>query len=337
MSDPNVLQTTKNSLQRIQDFDVQKLARTEDFGKQMNFADAVPYAERLLKVYKGVPLSILDDLTDGQLNQIRNQADADYSRFDQIMKFDNSGTSGQRSALIDSIKASYDSTFGVLFPFIAYGVARVTDSSLLESQARATMQQIKDEAEKLNEALGKNKTEADSIMENIRKTAAEQGVSQQAHYFKSQADTHRTDAETWAGKVFNYSLGLVGFALLTLGFYKVSWLKPADMYEAINLTTSKIFVFAVLGYMLLLTAKVYISHRHNEVVNRHRQNALLTFKALVDSAKEDGARDIVLAHAASCIFSPQETGYTKPAGGEATNSKSVLELLTKAAPKESHS
>ena len=44
--------------------------------------------------------------------------------------------------------------------------------------------------------------------------------------------------------------------------------------------------------------------------NRHRQNALLTYRALVAAAGEHETEDIVLAHAAVCIFAPQETGYS---------------------------
>jgi hypothetical protein len=61
-------------------------------------------------------------------------------------------------------------------------------------------------------------------------------------------------------------------------------------------------------------------HRHNAVVNKHRQNALLTYRALVEAGSEGGTRDIVLTHAASCIFAPQDTGFTKSDsdGGNAT-------------------
>ncbi len=54
-----------------------------------------------------------------------------------------------------------------------------------------------------------------------------------------------------------------------------------------------------------------MSHKHNEIVNRHRQNALATFTTLADATSDAASSDIVLSHAASCIFSPQETGYAK--------------------------
>ena len=67
--------------------------------------------------------------------------------------------------------------------------------------------------------------------------------------------------------------------------------------------------------MLFLCARNFLSHKHNAIVNKHRQNALLTFNALVDAAKSEDRRDVVLTYAASCIFSPQDTGYAKSSGG----------------------
>ena len=78
----------------------------------------------------------------------------------------------------------------------------------------------------------------------------------------------------------------------------------------------------------------YSTHKHNAVVNRHRQNALLTYRSLVEASGDAGTEDIILAHAASCIFSPQETGFSYSKGETATGSKSVLELLTKSTSKE---
>jgi hypothetical protein len=74
-------------------------------------------------------------------------------------------------------------------------------------------------------------------------------------------------------------------------------------------------------------AKNFLSHKHNSIVNKHRQNALMTYSALADAASSEEAKDIVLNHAASCIFSPQETGYIK--NESAGNNKSIVELLPK--------
>jgi hypothetical protein len=77
--------------------------------------------------------------------------------------------------------------------------------------------------------------------------------------------------------------------------------------------------------MLLLCARNFLSHKHNAIVNRHRQNALLTFNALVKAAGSEDRSDVILTYAAACIFSPQETGYTK--AGASSQSELPLNII----------
>jgi hypothetical protein len=101
------------------------------------------------------------------------------------------------------------------------------------------------------------------------------------------------------------------FAIASVFAHKWPFLAPANGYDAAQLAISKVLIFAVIGFMLVLAARNFIASKHNAIVNRHRYNALLTFKALADAAGSEERRDIVLNYAASCIFSPQETGYSK--------------------------
>jgi hypothetical protein len=155
-------------------------------------------------------------------------------------------------------------------------------------------------------------------------------VSQQASYFKDEAEQQETLAEKWLTRTYWSAAGVGLFAIFSLFLHKWGWIKPGDTPEMLQLISSKVLIFAVLAYLLLLAARNYTMHKHNAVVNRHRQNALLTYRALVEAAGDDGTEDIVLAHAASCIFSPQETGFSN-SRNDSSGSKSVLELMTKAA------
>jgi hypothetical protein len=63
------------------------------------------------------------------------------------------------------------------------------------------------------------------------------------------------------------------------------------------------------------------------VVNRHRQNALATYVALVKAAGQEANRDVVLAKAADCIFSAQPTGFGKEHSTD-TGSVSLVNLAS---------
>lgn len=331
MATKSILETCTESLSRVQQFDPATLGRGDDLGRQMSFVEAVPFAEAVIDVYKRIPVTALDDFTDGQLNAIQGQANADFNVFKQILDFDATANSASntRRQLISGLQSRRDQVFDQLWQFIAYGVARITDTSLLESQARATIQSIKDQSEKLTKELGNAKTDADTALAAIRAVASEQGVSQQASYFKGEAESQETLAATWLDYTYKFAGAVAFFAVASLFLHKWQWLSPANTFEAIQLATSKVLVFAVLAYMLIMSARNYTTHKHNAVVNRHRQNALLTYRALVEAAGEGGTQDIVLAHAASCIFSPQDTGFSQQRGESLATSKSVLELLTK--------
>lgn len=331
MASASILEACTESLTRIQQFDPLSLGREDDLGRQMSFVEAVRHASAVIDVYKRIPVTALDDFTDNQLGVIKGQADADFNVFKQILDFDatENNASNIRRQLHVNLESRRDQLFDQLWQYIAYGVARITDTSLLETQARATIQSIRDQSDKLTDQLNSAKTDADSALAAIRAVASEQGVSQQASYFKGEAEEQEALARTWLGYTYKFAAGVAAFAIPSLFLHKWSWLNPTNAFEAIQFTTSKVLVFAVLAYMLIMSARNYATHKHNAVVNRHRQNALLTYRAIVEAAADGGTQDIVLAHAASCIFSPQDTGFSQQRGESLATSKSVLELLTK--------
>lgn len=331
MATESLLYDSKVALQLIQQFDVSSLGREDDLGKQMSFSEAITSAGAIVDLYKRISLTALSDFSDTQLNLIKIQAQADFNVFQQILSFNAAAVNAAatRAHLITTMKSRRDSLFDLIWQHIAYGVARNTDASVLEVQARSTIQGIKDQAEKLTEQLSTAKSDADKALEAIRAVAAEQGVSQQAIYFKEEAEQQEILAEKWLVRTYWSAAGVGVFAIFSLFLHKLDWIKPEGTSEMLQVISSKMLIFAVLAYLLLLASRNYTTHKHNAVVNRHRQNALLTYRALVEAASEGGTEDIVLAHAASCIFSPQETGFSN-SKNDSPGSKSVLELMTKA-------
>lgn len=322
------LETARASLVRMQQFNADDLVRQNVLGS-MNFEPAVAPARRLVRLYGQLSDSTLDDFPDGQLDQVRTYADADYTRVSEILAFDlekDSTPSQTRAKLIQQLKDAYAGTFTVLSPLISYGVTKSVDYKRLETEGRASIQGVVDSAQLISDDLKKAKEDAEKILVDVRKAAAEQGVSQQAIYFKEEADNHNTQAGKWRNATIWLALGLGGATFASLWLHHIPGLDPDTPLRALQITTSKVLIFVTIAYVLILAARNYLAHTHNAVVNRHRQNALMTFKALVDAAKGEPAKDIILTHAASCIFAPQETAYTKT-GGSTGLTKSVIELL----------
>ncbi len=322
--------TAEASLKRVQDFDSSLLPRLEKLGEDYNFSEAVAPADRLISLFRQFPLQYLEDLPPDQLNQLKADADSTYNYFQEILKFDpkTGDAYNIRNGLIGNLRSHYNSIFGRIAPLISYGSSKLRDFAKIESDARASAQAAIDEAQRVAEELKVRKQEADKILEDVRKIAAEQGVSQQSHYFKSESEIHETSAEGWRTKTTRLAIGLGVFAALSIFVHKFPFFAPANSYDAIQLGVSKVLVFVVIGFMLVLSARNFLAQKHNAIVNKHRSNALLTFKALVDAAGSEERRDIVLTHASACIFSPQETGYSK--GTEKTE---IVPSIIQAIPK----
>lgn len=329
------LEDAKSSVQRIQEFDPETLPREEDLGRALSFRDAVAPARRIIDLYQQLSLETLPVFGDQQRDQLKNQADADYNRFNEILTFEVSAENAttRRDQLNSQIQGAYQQTFNVLHPLIAYGMTRAVDFQRMENDARSMIQSVQDQAESITDELKKSQSQAEQILEDIRKVAAEQGVSQQSIYFKEEAERHDKLATEWRDRTGKVAWLLGGYAVFAIVLHKIPWLTPTDAFQSAQLIAGKVLVFAVIAYMLVLFARNFLSHQHNAIVNKHRQNALMTFTALVDAAKEEDHSDIVLLHAAQCIFSPQETGYAKQAGSRPGVAAPMFELLRKAAGK----
>jgi hypothetical protein len=325
-----VRQECQQSLLRVQQFNSGTLAREEELGRDFSFQEAIPAAKRQIVLYNQVSLTVLEDLPTAQLNSLKTQADADYNRFEQILKFSAKQENAYniRNNLIQQIEGAYQGTFNALHPLIAYSTSKSADFKRLETEARAMLQVIEDKATDLTKQLEADKKTSEQILEDIRKVAAEQGVSQQATYFRDAAKDHETEAVNWKIQATRLAYILGAYAVLTLGLHKIPWIKPDDLYQTVQLAVSKILIFAVISYVLYVATKNYLAQKHNAVINKHRQNALMTYEALVDAAKDVANREIILTHASACIFAPQPTGYSGSGTPEGPVAKSAIELLS---------
>jgi hypothetical protein len=140
---------------------------------------------------------------------------------------------------------------------------------------------------------------------------------------------HKRESDKWRKYTIRTAIALGLYAVVTMFLHKIPGLMPDSTYDSIQLAVSKVLIFAVLGYMVLLCARNFLSHKHNEIVNKHRQNALLTFKALVDAGGKAENRDVVLTYAAACIFSPQDTGYSRSAESGKGETLNIVQALPK--------
>lgn len=326
-----------SSVQRMQDFSPETLPRVEELGQEINFTASLEPATRLVDLYKRISIEALKDFPDNLLKQIQDRANADFAIFQQILDFKFQGQENPeltQTDYISQVPSAYQTTFALLRDVISYSACRTTDFKLIEQEARGVFQGIRDKAEQVTGQLEETKEEATRILDEVRKVAAEQGVSQQAIYFKNESELHKNNSDTWQKLTIGAAILLVIVSISFLFLHKWAFLSPKDNYETMQLIASKIFVFATLSYLLYLCGKNFLSHKHNEILNRHRQNALMTYQTITDAAKSYEGKEIILAQAAYCMFSPQETGYIKVVSNDIGGSmKTFIDAIPKASIK----
>jgi len=322
---------TKSALLRMQEFDVATLPREDDLGNRLNFQEAVEPARQLIGLYKRLSVTALQDFPDQSLTQIRDTANNNFNLLSQILDFDleQQNPAAVRTKILDQISSAYPNAFNNLHQYISYSLHRSADFQRLDSDARSTLQSISDESKKVRKQLADHEKEAQRVLEEIRQVAAEEGVTKQAAHFNAEYEHHREEADKWQKYAVKLAIGLGAFALLSLFLHKIPFLAPHDTYDTIQLSISKILIFSVIAYMLFLSTKNFLNHKHNAIVNKHRQNALMTHSALVEASGDEGVRDAVLLQAASCIFSPQSTGYAPDSDQEVSTQKSLVEIMSR--------
>ena len=321
----------RESLLRMQEFKVETLPQTERLGNALHFADAPLPAERIIKLYRLISVNILDELPASFLEQIKRRANEDFSRLNSILSFEpnRNNPGSMRDQLLAELSANYQPAFDALQGLISYSASRSTDFKGLESTARAAAQAMQDQATTLMKDLRSTQESAASVLAEIRKVAAEQGVSQQAIHFANEATSHDVQANFWLNRTAWAAGTLLFWAIVSLVLHKCPFLSPGSTYESVHLAMSKVLIFGVMSFATYLCARNFLSHKHNSIVNKHRQNALATYRAIVEASNGQANSDIILSQAAACIFSPQSTGYTTGKPVDGATAKSVVEFLGK--------
>lgn len=325
------------SLLELRNIDIPSLAKKEELGS-LNFESGLPVFERSLRLYREVSKVQLGSISWTPLTQLRDRAREAIATFKQIQEFSfekyPNNALAQRDTFINSVQERYDAEFTLISPIISFGIRLGTDFERLEREARQkldAMSALLEEQEKTREDTAKSVNET---LEEVRKLAREAGVSQHAELFSLEAQTHEHAASKWltATVCVTCVTFVIAAALLLL-----SWsFTPNDITttKAVQIGIAKIAILSLLFSAVLWVGRIYRSHRHNHVVNRHRMNALRTFQTFVNATGDDGTKNAVLIQATQCIFGTQPSGYIA-SESDSNPASQILEIVRTAGVKTS--
>lgn len=315
-----------NLLQRIRsitEIKVDDLVRAEKLGEMFSFAAGRSVFEKALAIYRLLASADFDLVTELRLTQLIEVTDAVLNQIVQIKSFQPQGgnPTQQRDNVLNAFKVTFDQAFGVISTVMA--VSDVQKLGFYETEARGTAERLQTFFEEQTKAFQDFKSVAEKdISETLTKAkqaAQEIGIVRHAAFFATEAAEHKKMARVW----------LAVTSLLGLGTGVLAWfnynktlsvlqelLSPENKggpglnaAVTIQLAIAKLIVFSILFSAVVWAGRVYRAHRHNYVVNKHRQNALSTFEAFVKATDDAATKNAVLLQATQCIFGPQSTGY----------------------------
>ncbi|MBA4077872.1 MAG: hypothetical protein C0508_22780, partial [Cyanobacteria bacterium PR.023] len=173
-----------------------------------------------------------------------------------------------------------------------------------------------------NQKVADYENQHDILIADIKSKLGDIGSSHHAVKFREEANRQYKEAFLWlavaalvSGFIVWYSFGLEHTILL-----------EKELTRLWPLLALKGVVVSVASVLLFVCVRSFSACRHNMIVNRHRENALSTFKLFSEAAQDSDTRNAVLMEATKAVFSQAPSGYLK-AANETSPTTHIVEMI----------
>ena len=304
-------QLTENIKAKLQIFltvDLLNLTREVELGNQLSFTKGEAVFIKIIDLFKKVNAVELFDVPYNSVLAFDAQLDHAISVFNQIKNFETntSNPASVRDSLIHQVEQQFDNYYSTAIPILMAGLLKSNDLSVEKAKLNEMLLELAKEKETAKKKSEKLLEEILDVLDKARQAAVEVGVAQHYLIFKEESEEHKGLSELWLSRTVRVliAIGIMGLLLL--------FIPPLDTQpiSLIQFTVTKIVVLSVLFYGLSICTRNYKAHKHNSILNKHRQNALNTFETFSKAAGNDTqTKSAVLLEATHTIFSNQQTGY----------------------------
>ncbi len=321
---------------QIADANLDNILRFGGVGEQYGFGIVKGTIEQIQQLFARLAKSSFELVPESKLGTVNQIAVDVLTMFDQYRKFNPLNLQNAQAtleALLGAPKVQLLKTFDAITPILALSETESTD------QLRTLLTREMDGMRAVRIEASVAAAEIKETAQKARQAAEQVGIAEHAIFFRDESDSHKKSAFWW----LLLTLALTSIAAL-IGWKNYSGtlqaLTEAVSHAAaanppqtptftslqIQLTIGKLILFSIIFSAVIWSGKIYRTHRHNFIVNRHRFNALRTFETFAKSTKDEQIKNAVLLQATQCIFGPQPTGYIS---GENENDgyPQVLEIV----------
>lgn len=325
-----VLTELNERFETILSYKIEGLTREEELGTQFSFKESEEYFVKIIDLFKRVKEVNLQEVPFNLLNSFNGQLNQAITYFEQAKTFNPAVNNAvnTRNAIITNIQNNYDNYYTHSIPILSIGLLNSNDLSVERSKMNQLIADLENEKRASKEESENKLAELNSIIENAKSFATKAGISKHSSVFKTESDFHETESKKWLGYTTKILIAIiiVAIGLAFLGLYFT------ENTQLIQFTITKVVILSTLFYGLALTNRNYKAHKHNEILNKHRQNALTTFETFSNAASDEQTKNAILLETTHSIFSNQQTGYLKKDGDGESNNK-IIEIIKSATTK----
>lgn len=330
------IEEAKKMLEELAEHNATSLGRTEELSRDINFSKAVPHFQEMLDIVKQLNQRSIDRLSITQITHIINACNTLKELIQSVKTFTlNQNTPADVcNGIIQNVKNSYDAVMDPLTVPLAFTATQATDYSKIEREAKGYHATMREEAESFKKMLETYKSDAEKALQAVKDQAAEAGVATNAQIFLTDSGKHALTAKNWliatiCASVITLCVAII-FVLISFKY------QPATTAAAIQYVVSKLILLSTLSFGIFWCAKNYKSSKHNETLNKHRANALMTFRAFIEGSADQQIKEAILLQAAQAAFVNRPTGYEEQEK-ESQAINPVVEILGKSVIKSASS
>lgn len=303
-----LLDILNKNLETINSVKIEDLIRENNLSSNLNFKKGEYIFSGALGLFNELTQVNLGKIPYNIINEINSYATNFLSFIKRIKEFTELQTSPAQSRddIINQLESQYKDYFKNISPIIAYSIKKGTDFEKLENEARNRVNEINKVKLEIEKQQKESLDSANSTIAKLRVAASEVGVAQHSIHFKKESDEHLKSSRYWLIATIFMALATVSWGIVTF------FLQPrsSELSDVVQFAFSKLIILSGLYYALVWCAKNYGAHKHNSIMNKHRQNALNTFETFIKAAENDpDTKNAVLLQTTQSIFSSQSSGF----------------------------
>ena len=292
-------------------FDRDKIVRHDL--SDLGFQSVEEEIDRIRRVAVRLRACDLDLLPDNKLQECQNFTTAARDLFGRMQSFSpmrsNQAPQMERDNIAQQVRNLYPGAAERLTDVFALSSPTLQETNeevrliidAAKSSANSVLEGVQSEATKAQK-------EVEAVLVAVRQASGYIGIEKQAEVFRNAAAEHAKSRKNWL-------IATVILAVFTAVALVTNWIavyhlsQPTTALSLAQLSIAKVLIFTFLLSAVIWSGKVYRSHQHNYVLNKHRQNALETFQLFAKGAEDSDTKSMVLLQATRCIFAPQPTGF----------------------------